>query len=537
MKTTSSSQAAKQFAKNPVEKKFGPSDIDADYYHLENLIAKRIKGLKGTPLFTTDATGLWKAYLGGIAPRYRRGYNCHCCRRFIEKYGSLVTIDERGNATPAIWSYDGGCKMFNKGIQKIIAIVAAANVTGVFYDESVEWGRKEDGGWSHLHGDNPAVMARKLLSAEQVMAEKLEDYGMLKRGLEEFSRESVAQAVRVLEADVVENSEKTVGVATWLLFLHDRLRRHYSLQKDNLIWREVATAPAGYCHVKSTMIGSLLEDIASGLDFEAVRNRWNEKMHPLQYRRPTTLKQGTIDAANKTIETLNAEGALSRRFARISDVLKWEWTPGLPAGAYGIFDHLKPTRTEPKSLIIPHKGVVDRQTFERRIAPAARKIEFYVDSSLHGYFALTTAANKRSAAILQWDGLGAGVPRNPCSWYFYHGGSLGTNWNLRGNAWVAVNGICKRPPHWQQDFHNHQDSLFLILDGCRDLRYRNGALFFPDQLRNEYHGIRAAMEAFSNKATLAYAHLADACGVEAFAGTGRTITLRVNGEDVYTVEA
>ena len=57
-------------------------------------------------LFTTDAEGLWDAYLGAFPAADRQFHSCNSCRRFVETYGALVTIAEDGSATPAMWDTD-----------------------------------------------------------------------------------------------------------------------------------------------------------------------------------------------------------------------------------------------------------------------------------------------------------------------------------------------------------------------------------------------------------------------------------------------
>lgn len=53
------------------------------------------------------------------------------------------------------------------------------------------------------------------------------------------------------------------------------------------------------------MIGTLLDDIASGMSFDSVSRRFAEKMHPLQYQRPQAAPSaGNIAQAEKIVEKL-----------------------------------------------------------------------------------------------------------------------------------------------------------------------------------------------------------------------------------------
>jgi hypothetical protein len=153
------------------------------------------------------------------------------------------------------------------------------------------------------------------------MAEKLEDYKMLCHGLADYSRETVEQAVRVLKADAVYRSEKALGIAEWFLKLHEAIKDNPKA-KRNLTWLAAATAPPGFCHVRSTMISTLLDDINSGLAFDDIARRWKDKMHPLQYQRPTAApKEGAIKQAEEMVAKLGLERSLLRRYATLDDVL------------------------------------------------------------------------------------------------------------------------------------------------------------------------------------------------------------------------
>ncbi len=67
---------------------------DQEYNTFEALVRERIAKATG-PFFTTDADpdSLWATYLDNL-PADRQHYDCHACRRFIQKYGGLVTISD-----------------------------------------------------------------------------------------------------------------------------------------------------------------------------------------------------------------------------------------------------------------------------------------------------------------------------------------------------------------------------------------------------------------------------------------------------------
>lgn len=561
-----------------------PKFPDEGYPELEDLIARRVAEAKD-PLFATDASGLFDAYLAGLPDDRRQHYNCNCCRRFVERFGGLVRIGEGGKTIPALWDdYVEFPSFFRQSVFGMAADCRAAKVTGVFLSSEKIWGTPSNVSvspkylgttWTHLHGENPSIFKHALQTADQAMAEKLQDYIMLKVALSEFPQGLVAQSVRVLEADALSRSEKTLGVAKWLLELHERIeavkegkwqQNPFFVQangrlRDNLIWLAVATAPPGFCHVRSTMIGTLLSDLATGgMSFEAVQRRWAEKMHPLQYQRPTAIKEGNVKVANEIIAKLQAEGALARRYAKAEELTSL-WMPTERPVEHqktgGAFDHLLRNKKVVAQIELPTK-LITWEKFCRDVLLTADEMEVQMTAHRMPFFAFVTAVSPDAPPILQWDGLienlrevvpgcirtqEVALPRNPVSWYFRHGGSYPRDWNIKV-PWAKVSSVCLQPSQWQQPekFAHQGEGAYFVLENCRHTENKGGS-FFPDTLRAEFHAIRKAMEAFSEDAEVQGKDEATACGVAIQKATNFTavnqLTVRVKnagGSAVYKID-
>lgn len=511
---------------------------DNAYASLEKSIAQRIASLKG-PLFTTDAADLWKVYLDNL-PSDRQHYNCTCCRRFIEKYGTLAAHDRDGQSRTSLWEVIPD-PFFAESLALMHIRVMDARITGVFINDAAVWGTPQTGPWSHLSGTaSLPVQGTRLKTAHQIAAEKSQDYGILSHTLADFSLDAVKQAVRVLEADALDRSEKTLGVAKWLLDLHERTVGKDRRTRERILWHAVATAPPGFCHVRSTMISTLLEDIIAGLPYETIARRWAQKMHPLQYQRPTAPpSEGAIARANEIVSKLEAEGSLARRFARLEEVDAY-WKPkevtptkeDKPTG--GVFDHLRQQRQTIKPLELPASKMT-WQRFAREVLPDAHTIE--LQTPAHGaYFGMVSAVNPEAPPILQWD-----FPdrRNPVSWFFFHGGSSAATWSLVSGAWVKVNAICHKPPMWfgkEQMFAHQGEAAFLVLEGCKLRERTSHGGFFPECLKSEFHEIRSVMEAYARRAEVVGAGEGTANGYALQKGQEYGVVLRVNGADLYRID-
>jgi hypothetical protein len=483
----------------------------------------------GKPVFTTDVDGLFQTYLDHLPPEQRQVHNCNTCRRFFDTYGALVTIDEAGRIAPAMWSVDTDAvpEAYRDAVDAMYLRVQRAPITGVFYSAERQWGTPTTGDWHHLHVLPPASMVHKdrLKTPSQAMAEKRHEHETLQRALAEFTVPHLQAAVNLLKTDALYRSWHVLGVAEFLLNLKmARDNAPSRPQRDAGTWLSVATAPAGFCHPRSSMIGTLLEDLAAGLPFEDVAAKFKAKMHPLQYQRPQAApRAGNIEQAEKIVEKLGIAPALKRRFARLDDVVA-AWRPAAPAPAEqpaGVFGHLKSRdAAQPSDLQAP-PTTMTWDKFSRTVLPEARSIEVLVPS--HGNFvALTTAVDAEAPPILQWD---RDDQRNSVAWYVYNGGSRAIQWNLQP-GWAKVNAIALKPHLWHSETGspNHEKSIVAIIDGARDVNGPASMALFPETLKSELHGIRSTIEAFSRAGRLEGAEEASACGL-----TGWGITLRVTG--------
>lgn len=526
-----------------------PSDIDGFDEFAAQVRAHFAKVIEsGQPLFVTSATGLWAGYLESLPADLRQSLCCGACRRFIEHVGSLVVIDEAGQTHSAVWP-DAVHANYVQASRRLRRIVEEAPVRGVFLSSRPIWGKPVTGSWRHLALEPPKarIWTSVVKTAPQARAETREERDMLSRGLDEFPIAALRKAHGYLTSGALYRSEKCEGVAAWLLSLHERLghEKHES-RRANLLWRAAALAPAGYCHVRSGMIGTLLEDIVADLPFESLKARFDAKMNPLQYLRPQAApKAGNIAQAEKIVEALKSQGALARRFAKLSDV-QCLWRPTsterapqtagsdpAPQSTGGLFSHLlgRGKSEIPESDAPP--TVMTWVKFAATVLPDAEAIEFWVPAGKDAYMAMVTAQNSEAPPILQWD---SETRRNPVSWYLYVNGSTPQNWNVVPSTFARVSAVVLQPTLWDtgRSFPHQGASVCLVLDGSRDLGYRDSAGFFPEWLRSEYHPIRATIEAYTKAAVVAGKDEAEVCGIRLTKGMTWNQIVRVTSRGLRT---
>lgn len=375
-----------------------------------------------TALFTVNVEGLWELFLNNLPEEARQHYTCRACNNFVNHFGNIVVINEDGTIKSALWDisvpkfFQNSIDAMNKAVRK------AAKVNGVFISDYQTLGTPKTGVWEHMSVKLPRekVNNSRVKNAYQVMAEKKEDFRMLINALQEFPLNIAEQAVALLQTDVMYRSDRVLGVAEWFKKLHENTDSISNTQRTNLVWLAVATAPNGFSHVKSSMIGTLLEDIKGGYSTRVIMARFAEKMNPQNYMRSQSAPTASaIEQAEKLVEKLGIADSLNRKYARFQNVTPFcNWMPKTievqQKKTGGVFANVTP-KDKPiatNSQIAMPNTTMTYDKFMKTVLPTADKLEVLVDNPSR-FMALVTEAIEGSENILQWN--------NPYSWY-YHGG-------------------------------------------------------------------------------------------------------------------
>lgn len=500
-----------------------PEDRPYDNYHmLEIGIRKSFEKAVNLnkPLFTTSVENLYDIFLANLPEEGRQHYNCNACRNFVNHYGGIVFVNSSGQLFPAMWNFK--CpEFFVRAYYAVREAISKSKITGIFIPESKKLGIPRTNDWTHMHVDVPKkiIYKNKLKTAFQEAAEKKEDFRMLMRAIQNYKLSTVETAVNLLRSDTLYRGEKTLGIAEWFLEVKQLLEIHKkpsSVNVTNLIWVKVATAPAGFCHISSSMIGTLLDDIEAGYNYEDIKRRFDEKMNPTKYQRPQAAPSvGNVKRAEEIIAKLGLENSLKRRYARYGDIRTMMWKPrsvmenGISAGIFaGIKTKESLMKNDP--AIVPRATKMTWEKFQRTVLPIAKKIELKTKYGRDSYAALVTAEYPDAPPIILWDDESL---RNPFSWYLYSGGSLANRWNLNGGTYVEVTGITYQPNMWYEGYNYEGKGVFFILKGCKDINGSSSLALFPEVLRRELREVRSTIEAYSRMHKLSGEEYASACGI------------------------
>ncbi|WP_346961413.1 hypothetical protein, partial [Clostridium sp.] len=237
------------------------------------------------------------------------------------------------------------------------------------------------------------------------------------------SVDTVNQAIELCNTETLYRSDRVIGVAKWFQEVQKMfVTMKDSKKRNNLLWYAVATASQGYCHIRSSMIGTLLDDIEDGLSMRVAAARFTEKMNPDSYMRSqSTPTANSIAQAEKLVEKLGITTALERRYATYDELDKsnfiWEDRNikynKKEEKSESVFGNIIPKQKEtPLVQNDMPATIMTWEKFKRTILTEAEAVEVKVDNS-NRFMSLVTANDPEAENILQW--------KNPFSWY-YHGG-------------------------------------------------------------------------------------------------------------------
>lgn len=538
-------------ASGPVFPHLNVEAEDAHFDYISGILARQIEDGFGTvpvPLFRTEppaGSDLFSLYLSALPESHQAYCRCNACRNFINRFGGLVYIDESGYQRSILPPLGVPSLVYGPALTAVRTAAERASVTGVFLPTETLWGTPVTGRFHHFSVRCPAhlVYSKKKihngreLEAHEVEAEKLENFQMLGRAVQKYPLQLAETALAVIETDVLYRSDKVEGVARWFAGLQTALQTKNQKLRRNILWLAAATAPEGFCNINSTMIGTLLDDIKSGMAFEQVKARFGAKMDPTKYLRPQAAPSaGNIEAAEKTLTLLGGAASLARRYARFEEIPKI-WQPKskteIKSVGSGIFTSVTPkmnARQVPKNSPIEiNGGAITWAKFRRKVLPPADCILYFASMARQPFAAYVTATNPDAPPILRYDHECA---RNPVSWYTIQGGTTPLQWSLpQRGGFIPVTGIATRPQHFLCP--DETDGIIFLLAGASPTEPQSLALF-PEILRGEFHAIRSTIEAYSAANRLTGLESASACGIMFGDKSPYKLTLQVWSGNVAT---
>ena len=299
----------------------------ADFKVFVDAVDARYKAMQkdATEFFVVDVPDLFEAYINafpeGSNPifRERTEHDCNTCKHFIRNLGKVVTI--KSGKINTIWDVEGLPHPYDVVAAALNKVVSNAVIASVFRTKFSTYGHQRnvdnhDPGiiWHHFHGKVPSGCLVGDPGAVKGRVESL--VGVFRRGLQEIRQADLDTVLDLIKQNALyRGREFNKAVQDFR-----RLQADYIEQgmPSTFVWEHCHSPAAGF---RNTVIGTLLTDLASGDDIETAVKKFEAKVAPVNYKRPTALiTPKMIDQAVEKLRELGLEEAVNRRLARLEDL-------------------------------------------------------------------------------------------------------------------------------------------------------------------------------------------------------------------------
>lgn len=375
-------------------------------------------------LYRLDISGqeVWDAYLAafpeGTNPMYRvRTYHDGSYdRNVIRQIGNVVAIINGTKVT--IWDCEDLPYPYNQVASRIRLLLKDLLIDSLFrtkeaklgYESTIE--NREDGPhrWFHFH----AQIAKKHLSnspGEAIGAEEAKIV-VFQRGLKELAPEAVQSVLELIdEGGLYRGAEMRVAVASFHA-MQEKYLPMANLDRNQFLWTNCHKPGA---QIRNTVIGTLLQDISEGVDFEKAVRSYESKVAPSNYKRPTAvITKGMVDQAMKKIDELGLENALQRRLAKLTDMdindVLWA-DKSVSKKMKGPLVNLLESEIKTPAPKTDKATEISIDDFASLVLPKATSIElFFKNRNRPNLMTITTGEHEDEVQLFRWN--------NPFAWSY-----------------------------------------------------------------------------------------------------------------------
>lgn len=439
-------------------------------------VAAKFKAMSTLEMYRTgvDGNALWEAYIAafpeGSNPifRTRTEHDCNTCKSFIRGIGNAVVIDDK-NELVSIWDV----QIPHEPEYQIVANALSALVKSAPIESKFLYFQKTAGAqqtvsvfnddlhrpsetWNHFFANIPRQFVMDGREIPAALSPITSQRAVFARALKELDLQSVLTVQDLIRQNLIYRGAEFARLVDGFVSVktkYDKIPEH---KKNNFVWA-IAEQNQHLTGFRNTVIGTLVTDIASGVDLSDAVRMYESKVAPQNYKRPTALvTQKMIDEAKATLENAGLISALNREFATMEDVpvkyVKYinRNTSVVQRANNDVFSGI-PTKN-PQTF--NKKGVeeVSIKDFIDNVLPSASKVEVLFERSLQGNLVSLVGPSEPTAGkLFKWN--------NPFSWSYK--GELADSIKARvKEAGGAVEGfLCCRlawSNHDDLDFHMHE---------------------------------------------------------------------------------
>ena len=356
-------------------------------------------------LFTVnvDTEELYNLYLDSFTAgtneiyRERREYDCSCCRHFIRDVGNVVSI--KNGELHTIWGINPvSDDKYNVVAAALDAYVKQKAVLGVFLKKEKRIGTPENremlptgkiNKYEHFFVDLPEICIFKECyghTLEGDLSQFRDVRNVFKRSLDEISKEAVDTVLELIAQNSLYKGAEWKRQLTEFKNYQKEYGKLTDEQKELWIWEKSIAAGAVIGKIRNHSIGTLLVNIAEGMDLDLAVRKYEQIVAPVNYKRPKAIfTKKMLEDAKKTITELGYMDSLQRRFATLDDItvnnilFSNKDAAKRITGAMDLFDEMEQdVAIDPKRFSKVEE--ISAEDFIKNVLPVAKELEVYLEN-------------------------------------------------------------------------------------------------------------------------------------------------------------
>lgn len=393
-----------------------------EFRDFQSAVLTQFDLMKGHQLFVTsvEKDALWEKYLAsfpeGTNPMFRERteYDCNCCKQFIRSVGRIVAIINGKKVS--LWD----CMIAKEPNYQIVAdalaeMVKTAPIENILlHPQGVPTGtaktidRLNYNTWNHFHITLPNKYIVKNADIGTKLGDARTTRDMLFRALTTIDVVSINTVLELMaQGSLYRGDEKKHLVNDFLKAkkAFDKLTTDEA--RDLFCWEQSIALNVGVSRIRNDVVGTLLVDIAEGMDLEAAVKAWESKMAPANYKRPTALiTQAMIDKARKDMDELGMTSALHRRKATradlsVNDILHTNGASRKIMGGDDVFGDLVATKVAEMNFNKVEEIAIEK--FITDVLPTVTSMEAYFENRhAPNLVSLIAPVDPESKSMFKW---------------------------------------------------------------------------------------------------------------------------------------
>lgn len=303
------------------------------FINFKHAVAKQFDTMRKHNLFVTqvEKDDLWATYLAsfpeGANPIYRERtkHDCSCCRQFIRAVGNVVAIID--GKIVSIWDTPDVGPVYQPVANALSTLVKSKPIDNVFLttertagqDKNFEQMVDRVQTWEHFFVNIPSQFVMRNEQIGPKLSDLRATHDVFLRGLQEIAPDAVDTVLELISQNSLYRGEEHRHTLNEFA----KLQAQFKTMDDQelFVWSRIASVSPAISRVRNTSIGTLLQDLSSGVELEDAVKKFEAMVAPTNYKRPTALvSKAMVEKARTKIEELGLTSALERRYAKLSDI-------------------------------------------------------------------------------------------------------------------------------------------------------------------------------------------------------------------------